>query len=122
MDNIPFKRQSFSSLFYCKTARIKLDNPISTNPRKSEISKTSATTTAVEPIVCLRDGHVTFLSSILTSLKNWIDELKKLVFGFAAATLATWDFFLAVAGFTAGITFFPPAALAVVLAGLAIAA
>jgi hypothetical protein len=45
-----------------------------------------------------------------------------LVFGFAAATLVTWDFFLAVAGFAAGIALFPPAAGAVVLPGLAIAA
>jgi len=31
----------------------------------------SITTTTVDPMVCFLEGHVTFLSSTLTSLRNW---------------------------------------------------
>jgi hypothetical protein len=58
----------------------------------------------------------------LTSLKNWIAELKILAFGLAAATLTAWDFFLAVAVFIAGATLSPPVAEAAFLPDLAIAA
>ena len=48
-------------------------------------------TTAVEPIVCFRDGQVTFFSSTLTSLKNWAVLLKMLSLGLVAAELAADD-------------------------------
>jgi hypothetical protein len=51
-------------------------------------------TTAVEPTVCLRDGQVTFFSSIFTSLKNWIDRVKTLSRTFAGAGLETTADFL----------------------------
>ena len=47
-----------------------LDNPISTVPRKMEKIATRMIMTTVDPVVCFREGHVTFLSSIITSLRN----------------------------------------------------
>jgi hypothetical protein len=54
---------------------------------------TSTSTTAVEPIVCLREGHVTFFNSIFTSLKNCIDLVTKLSFTLAGAGLETAEDF-----------------------------
>ena len=61
--------------------------PKSTTPRNNEISMTSAMTTAVEPIVCLRVGQATFLSSTLTSRKNWAVLVKILSLGLTAVRL-----------------------------------
>ena len=81
--------------------------PKSTTPRNNEIIITRAITTAVEPIVCLRDGQVTFLSSTLTSLKNWAVLVKILSLGLTTAVPAAADFFLRD---TAGFFFSPLAA------------
>ena len=43
--------------------------PKSTTPRNNDISMTSAMTTAVEPIVCLRVGQATFLISSWVSFQ-----------------------------------------------------
>jgi hypothetical protein len=59
--------------------------PKSTTPRNNETIITSTMTTMVEPTVCLRDGQVTFLSSTLTSRKNWADLVNILSLGLAAA-------------------------------------
>ena len=40
----------------------------------------SITTTTVDPMVCFLEGHVTFLSSTLTSLRNW--RLLSIMFGY----------------------------------------
>ncbi len=45
---------------------------------------TRTMTTSVDPSVCWRDGQVTFLSSILTSLRNCSDRVKTLSAGGAA--------------------------------------
>jgi hypothetical protein len=69
------------------------DQPISTTPRNADMITTSTITTTVEPMVCLRDGHVTFLSSILTSLKNWIDLSSQPIFSLQGAVRPTPDAF-----------------------------
>ena len=66
-------------------------------------------TTEVEASVSLRDGQVTFFSSILTSLKNCLDFWYKP--GSLAAALAT-AFFLFAAFFTLAESFLPFASLA----------
>jgi hypothetical protein len=77
--------------------------PKSTTPRNKEISITSAMTTAVEPIVCLRVGQATFFNSTLTSRKNWAALVKILSLGLAADRLVPPDcFFGDAACFLAG--------------------
>src|SRR5210317_1724496 len=79
--------------------RINPEIPKSTTPRNKEISITRAMTTAVEPIVCLRDGQATFFSSTLTSRKNWRALVKILSLGLAAGWLVAADFIFGGAAF-----------------------
>ncbi len=59
---------------------------------------TNMITTRVDPIVCLRDGHVTFLSSTLTSRRNWTDFVKTLSFCRTAGVFEPTNPFFATAG------------------------
>src|SRR5512139_622575 len=49
---------------------MRLERPESTIPKKKAMMKTATRTTAVPERVSFLDGHVTFFSSVLTSLKN----------------------------------------------------
>ncbi len=55
-----------------RTSLINSESPISTIPKKEAAIKTIIKTTIVPANVSLRDGHVTRLSSNLTSFKNWV--------------------------------------------------
>ena len=64
----PYPLLQLIALF--NNALMRFDKPESTIPKKSAIMKTATKTTAVPERVSLREGQVTFFSSVLTSLRN----------------------------------------------------